>query len=50
MALFLFFQLFVKPLFIFNRNIGPTQVVLKVKTLPANTGDTRDMGSILGLG
>ena len=29
---------------------GPFQVVLVVKNLPANEGDTRDMGSIFGSG
>ena len=29
---------------------GAFQVVLVVKSLPANTADTRDMGSISGLG
>ena len=29
---------------------GASQVALMVKNLPANTGDIRDTGSILGLG
>ena len=29
---------------------GASQVVLVVKNLPANAGDIKDMGSILGLG
>ena len=31
-------------------NSSASQVVLVVKNLPANAGDTRDMGSIPGLG
>ena len=30
--------------------LGLSQVVLVVKNLPANAGDTRDVGLILGLG
>ena len=31
-------------------HIGVSQVALVVKNLPANAGDTRDVGSISGLG
>ena len=30
--------------------IGPSQVALVIKNPPANAGDTRDVGSISGLG
>ena len=33
-----------------SKGLRASQVVLVVKNLPANAGDTRDVGSILGLG
>ena len=35
---------------IYSRNANKSQVVLVVKNLPANAGDIRDMGLILGWG
>ena len=35
---------------LYNLNARPSQVVLEVKNLPANSGDVGDLGSIPGLG
>ena len=42
--------LFLKIIFCQYQALGSSQVVLVVKNLPANTGDLRDAGSILGWG